>query len=384
MSASSATKIQATSVRGTSSPAKVIARIVQNRMTGRLTLTDAESGGIYWRIYIGQGKLHFAENTTGARERLEYILKKHVSQLELPAIPLGDSAYTGICNLWRSEQLTLQEVRQLLSILTEEALTQLLSIPQATIQFERKLGLDPILLNLPIGHALGTSKTLIGRWRNIRNRLPSPLMRIQVKEPEALLSSLALVFPNVLNDKQTDFLSLFQTEQSQPPSLYSVAKCLDVDVLDFAEAIYPLATSDIFSLSPYKAESTANKSITIACIDDSKAVQRKVKLTMESAGYKVCGLTEPARAITALARHRPSLILLDITMPELNGYELCGLLRQSAMLKQVPIVMLTGRDGAIDRLRARMAGASDYITKPFNPQELLARVQQYVEQASKT
>jgi twitching motility two-component system response regulator PilG len=66
---------------------------------------------------------------------------------------------------------------------------------------------------------------------------------------------------------------------------------------------------------------------------------------------------------------------MDINMPDIDGYELCRMLRQSRQLKDVPIVMLTGRDGLIDRLRAQLVGANSYLTKPFAPEQLMQAVQ---------
>jgi len=66
---------------------------------------------------------------------------------------------------------------------------------------------------------------------------------------------------------------------------------------------------------------------------------------------------------------------MDVNMPEIDGYELCRMLRQSKQLKEIPVVMLTGRDGLLDRLRAQILGVNDYITKPFQPEHLLAAVQ---------
>lgn len=90
---------------------------------------------------------------------------------------------------------------------------------------------------------------------------------------------------------------------------------------------------------------------------------------------------EPARALTMLVRDKPNLVLMDISMPEIDGYELCRMLRLSSALKEVPIVMLTGRDGLVDRIRARMVGATNYVTKPFQPQQLLNVVNELVNSA---
>lgn len=116
----------------------------------------------------------------------------------------------------------------------------------------------------------------------------------------------------------------------------------------------------------------------IVCIDDSKTVQQQVTRTLEAVGYQIISITEPALALTVLIRHKPVLILLDINMPEINGYELCQMLNRSRKLKDIPVVMLTGREGLVDRLRAKFIGVSDYITKPFDPNELIEVVQKLI------
>ncbi|RMF22855.1 MAG: response regulator [Cyanobacteria bacterium J083] len=94
-------------------------------------------------------------------------------------------------------------------------------------------------------------------------------------------------------------------------------------------------------------------------------------MTLEAVGYEVISITEPSTALKTLRYQQPILILMDINMPEIDGYELCSMLRRARKLEKVPIVMLTGRDGLIDRMRAKIAGANNYITKPCNPNKLL-------------
>jgi DNA-binding response OmpR family regulator len=72
---------------------------------------------------------------------------------------------------------------------------------------------------------------------------------------------------------------------------------------------------------------------------------------------------------------------MDINMPEINGYELCQLLRRSPNFKHTPIIMISSRDGLFDRLKSKMIGANDYINKPFTPTELINLVNKYVSQA---
>lgn len=113
----------------------------------------------------------------------------------------------------------------------------------------------------------------------------------------------------------------------------------------------------------------------IACIDDSKVVQLKLKAILEKVGYKMLNITEPVLSLMTLNEHKPALILMDINMPEYNGYQLCKLINRSRKLKDVPIVMLTSRTGAIDKIRSKMVGAVSYLTKPFEAEELINLVQ---------
>jgi twitching motility two-component system response regulator PilG len=116
----------------------------------------------------------------------------------------------------------------------------------------------------------------------------------------------------------------------------------------------------------------------IICIDDDLAIGKTVEYTLQAKGYKVTAIQNPLEALTLVFQIKPDLILCDLAMPELDGYELCGMLRKSTAFRQTPIIMLTGKDGFIDRVRARMVGATDYLTKPFGASELLMLLERYI------
>ena len=116
----------------------------------------------------------------------------------------------------------------------------------------------------------------------------------------------------------------------------------------------------------------------VGCIDDGVAIREAVEHILIEEGYEATSIGNPLRALSLLFQLQPDLILCDIAMPELEGYELCAMLRQASDFRQTPIVMLTGKDGFIDRVKARMAGATDYLTKPFGAKELLTLVEKYV------
>lgn len=89
-------------------------------------------------------------------------------------------------------------------------------------------------------------------------------------------------------------------------------------------------------------------------------------------------ISDSLKALMKLTTLKPDLILLDVGMPNVDGYQLCSLIRKSSVLKDVPVVMVTGHKGLIDRVKARLAGATDYLTKPFRQEELLQMVFRYL------
>lgn len=117
----------------------------------------------------------------------------------------------------------------------------------------------------------------------------------------------------------------------------------------------------------------------ILVVDDSPTICRLVATTLEKRGYQVHAATDGMDALAKMNECIPDLIFLDITMPRLDGYQLCKIIKSNADLKQTPIVMLSGKDGLLDKVKGRMAGASDYITKPFKPNTLLQTVAKHVK-----
>ncbi len=112
-------------------------------------------------------------------------------------------------------------------------------------------------------------------------------------------------------------------------------------------------------------------SYTVACIDDSPTVLNAIQKFLEGQSLSVVAINDPVKALMQIVRSKPDLILLDITMPNLDGYELCALLRRHPRYKRTPIVMVTGNTGLIDRARAKLVRASGYLTKPFTQSDLL-------------
>ena len=109
----------------------------------------------------------------------------------------------------------------------------------------------------------------------------------------------------------------------------------------------------------------------ILLVDDDPRLRELVGLALERAGFAVITAADGQLALTHAAREAPDLIVLDVGLPELDGFEVCRRIRTRS---DVPILFLTARDDEIDRVLGLELGADDYVTKPFSPRELVARV----------
>lgn len=112
----------------------------------------------------------------------------------------------------------------------------------------------------------------------------------------------------------------------------------------------------------------------ILVVEDEAAIQRLLAYNLEAAGFDVAQAYDGEEALTLLAEREPDLVLIDWMLPQLSGIELCRRLRRRPESQHVPIIMLTARTEESDRLRGLETGADDYMTKPFSPAELLARI----------
>lgn len=121
---------------------------------------------------------------------------------------------------------------------------------------------------------------------------------------------------------------------------------------------------------------------TIVCVDDSPLICRHMQSILEEAGYKFIGIQDSIKALPTLIETKPDLIFLDLVMPVANGYEICTQIRRVSGLKETPVIILTGNDGMVDRVRAKMVGSSGFMAKPVNAKKVLAAVKKYLEASS--
>ena len=116
----------------------------------------------------------------------------------------------------------------------------------------------------------------------------------------------------------------------------------------------------------------------ILIVEDSQTTRKVIKMTLQGSGYMVVEAGDGVEALTKINDEKLDLILLDVMLPKLDGYSILTILKQNNSARKVPVIMLTSKDGLTDRIRGRFSSASAYLTKPFKPDLLLKKIEQFI------
>ncbi len=165
-------------------------------------------------------------------------------------------------------------------------------------------------------------------------------------------------YPNI--NGTTELTSLDFQEETNYQENSQENKSVSASVANFNQGGYQTSGDDV-----------EKKVYKIVCIDDSPTVLRIIRKFLDEEFFSVTTINNPLKALIEIIRSKPDLILLDISMPTIDGYELCSRIRKHTYFKNTPVIMVTGRNGFIDRARAKMVRSSGYLTKPFTQDELL-------------
>ncbi len=118
-------------------------------------------------------------------------------------------------------------------------------------------------------------------------------------------------------------------------------------------------------------------SVTVLLVDDNNTIRNSARGFLESEGYMVVTAVDGFEALAKVVEHRPSIVFVDIMMPRLDGYQTCALIKNNADFRDIPVIMLSSREGQFDSARARVVGSDAHLSKPFTAQSLADAVRWY-------
>jgi twitching motility two-component system response regulator PilG len=116
----------------------------------------------------------------------------------------------------------------------------------------------------------------------------------------------------------------------------------------------------------------------VLVIDDSNTIRRSAEIFLKQGGFTVLLAEDGFDALAKLGDFKPDLVFCDILMPRLDGYQACAIIKRNPEFANVPVIMLSSKDGLFDKARGRMVGSQDYLTKPFTKDQLLQAVRQHL------
>ena len=355
---------------GQAIPHNLLKSLVENQVTGKLTIQNPFDEFVNWQVYLGNGKIHFANSATGSVERLNYLIGSPLHQRKISLPPQIDNDYQYLCELWKKNIFSFQQTRSILTQATQEALVQILSLPKTTYTFERESNLETLFLNLDLTKVTTPIKHKIRYWWELRSDVNSPFQRPLVENWDR--------FNHILSKTKQysqNWLKQFHHCLEDLNCLYSIASSTDLSTLQLALMMRPLIKTGEIKMLPYQEIQTDNRPLIIS-VSDRPGEQRVIQYTLESGGFRTLTIEDPFKALAVLLSQQPNVILINEAMNEINGYQLCSLFRKSSLLKNVPILMLGERNDLTSRIRGKLAGASGYIHKPVLPQTLLTSVNQ--------
>ena len=378
---------------------------------------DLEIGGtdVNWMVCLHEGNIYYASHSIDPVGRLASLLRRLsfdaptlTSRVREQAIALfkqrinGDldrQAYYGVMAwLLKHGYANEQHVETLTSWWVTHAIELLLLIEDAQYRLSDAEEETHYCLLEPQS-LLQTSVERLSAWTELGIAGASIYQRPYFFNHELACERLS----EVVVQKLSSFLrgdSLFQLAAKLNRQEIDVVKGLHPHILsgtivlsdpkspyDKLPRITPQATTRIAKL--YRSlngdsfvESDSQESTsqyTIVCIDDSPAILNQLSRFLDGDRFDVHTISNPLRAMMSIARIKPDAILLDIGMPNVDGYELCRLIRNHSNFKDTPIVMVTGHTGIFDRARAKLGGASGYLTKPFTQAELIELLAKHLE-----
>ncbi len=381
-------------------------RYKQQQFTGQVTLAPASGNEQRWALFFCLGRLFWVDDGKSDNRRAIRLIQSVCPSIKQKRFALRDGDafaaqnYSLLMVLLHRRVLSQELFCQVVNGVIAEAIFDLLWQTGGAIQVAAEVPYDPLdvlkmaSVTVKSHLAITEAEQLWTAWQAAQLGDFHPDWSLAIRSAEQLQERLA---PEVYQK-----LALAIDGQR---TVRDLAALMRKDVLTITRSLIPYIRRNIIDLHPTEDlpplvviptagdESQARPSdrrqapapttpaaaaITIACIDDSPQVCAVMSQIIEQAGYVPLCIQDSTQALTVLLERKPKLIFLDLIMPVANGYEICAQIRRVAVFRDIPIAILTGSDGIIDRVRAKVVGATDFVSKPVETEKILNLIAKYV------
>ncbi len=413
--------------------AKLFDHLKQRRFSGQLLLADSK--GQKWTFDLSLGRIIYATGGTHPVRRWKRNLA--VAAVDLPEIPsqilLQLSSLTGtaaesfnigweyqLLRLWVDQkEINREQVAKMVGLTLVEVLFDLSQAMEVTYELRESQSLSAGLVSIDGEQAIAIAQRQWQAWQAAKLTDFSPNMALAIAQPEQLQQRLSTQHYQRLielgNGQQTlhdiavqlkrnvvsvtrpllpyiqlGLLELVNIRDLSPPVSLPVSETLSNKAEGREQEAEGMPASPKAVDRKEQGSNTPTSSTTetdvdqplIACVDDSRLICYVMETIIKKASYRFVGVSDSLQAVSTLSACKPDLIFLDLVMPNASGYEICRQLRQLSCFLQTPIVILTGNDGIIDRVRAKIVGSSDFLSKPVNAESVLGVIRKHIKRAT--
>jgi two-component system, chemotaxis family, response regulator PixG len=379
----------------------------QRRSTGELVITHKEAPFPQWRLYFYFGRLVYADSDKHSVRRW-----MRAFQIQCPdCIQSGWlTKVTTDRDLWGADvleqavqqnQITTTQAKAVIQTIVQEVVFGFIGLARLDSEWNSNKEVPQQAAFLSISQVIHESQQLREQWRasgfeQLQALVPNfspemvPIVTDAKKLAMVVPADVSVKLIKLMQGQRTFWDVAMRMKRPLPEVLKSILPLIHQgliafqDIPDLNNPFLRSASPTVESkpaAAPAKPMATAAASSRkgmIACIDDSPMIGEQIKEILQPFGYEVKVITNPLQGIATLLQDKPDLIFLDLVMPNTNGYELCTFLRKTSAFQNLPIVILTGHDGVIDRMRAKMAGASDFMSKPPDGIKVLQMVEKHL------
>lgn len=364
----------------------------QKQFTGKVTIKDYSN--TEWTLYLCLGRLVWAEGGVHTHRAWKRLLDKYCPQVNESNFQLDKNQesecgeYYVLTVLLQRKFIDREQATEFIKTRASEVVFDMLqSEAKKPLKISSETADSSSFLNSGLQMSISlvnVEEVLVEAeqgwviWQEKGLQRFSPNLAPRMKQQEKLREEVSgIVFQN--------FLRLLDGQRS----LRDLASRMNKDVRRLASSLMPYIQQELLELTaikdirlPYiennssaakKRTEQANKPL-IVCIDDSPQICNVMEQIITRTGYRFIGVQQALQAVPTLISAKPNLVFLDIGMPIVNGYEICSQIRRVSQIKHIPIVILTGNDGIVDRVRAKVVGANAFVAKPIEVEKIVQAI----------
>jgi twitching motility two-component system response regulator PilG len=338
-----------------------------------------------WQVSFLLGKITYAGHPMDGQDRVLQLLRRYGldSLKEIETTAHQDSypwEYAAILTAVETQVLTPEQAQSILRQMIQESLLEIMHLHQGRFFFLPDLpGTQTAIASFEVPPLVQWLVQQRQEWQGFYPYIQSPDHCPKIVQPEALGQALSAATVNTLLKFADGLASLRQLSHRFDRNLNMVARAIYPCVQRGWIEMVSEPTDPMVSKAQVKEDKVPDAPPwRIVCLDDDGVMRQALRLLLEQYHCQVTALAQPTEAFSSIFQIKPHLIFCAIAMPQLDGYEVCAMLRQTARFRQTPIIMLTGQDGYINRIRAKQVGATAYLSKPVQETELVMLLEMHL------